>query len=217
MIIRKTIGSVHIASIKKTIYQVQPDVNTPPVAVNTPNGVWQYRSGDVYRAMNLWAEYDFNLAKSHNFKLMTGYNDERKDYNKLEIESQDLFVNELTNGGLADKFINIKEPGDSWAVKGIFYRLNYDYMGKYLLEANGRYDGSSKYPVGKQWGFFPSVSAGWRVSEEGFYEPLRATLEYLKLRASYGDLGNQVVDNNFQYLGTLSPPGTYNYVINNAI
>lgn len=201
---------------KKTIYQVQPDVNTPPVAVNTPNGVWQYRSGDVYRAMNLWAEYDFNLAKSHNFKLMTGYNDERKDYNNLEIESQDLFVNELTNGGLADKFINIKEPGDSWAVKGIFYRLNYDYMGKYLLEANGRYDGSSKYPVGKQWGFFPSVSAGWRVSEEGFYEPLRATLEYLKLRASYGDLGNQVVDNNFQYLGTLSP-GTYNYVINNAI
>lgn len=201
---------------KKTIYQVQPDVNTPPVAVNTPNGIWQYRSGDVYRAMNLWAEYDFNLTQSHNFKLMAGYNDERKDYNRLEIESQDLFVNELTNGGLADKFINIKEPGDSWVVKGVFYRLNYDYKGKYLLEANGRYDGSSKYPVGKQWGFFPSVSAGWRVSEEDFYEPLRASLEYLKLRASYGDLGNQVVDNNFQYLGTLSP-GTYNYVINNAI
>ncbi len=201
---------------KKTIYQMEPDPLAAPTAVGTPNGVWQYRSGDKYRAMNLWAEYDFSLAQSHNFKLMTGYNDERKDYNKLEIESQGLVSNDLPNGGLAERFINVKEPGDAWAVKGIFYRINYDYLSKYLLEVNGRYDGSSKYPKGKQWGFFPSVSAGWRISEEAFYEPVKPALEYLKMRVSYGDLGNQVVDNNFQYLGMLSS-GTYNYVISYAI
>jgi len=201
---------------KKTIYQIEPRPEAAPTAVGTPNGVWQYRTSDEYRAMNLWGEYDFSLAENHHFKLMTGYNDERKDYNRLEIESQGLVSNDLPNGGLAERFINVKEPGDAWAVKGIFYRINYDYLSKYLLEINGRYDGSSKYPKGKQWGFFPSVSAGWRISEESFYEPIRPAVEYLKMRVSYGDLGNQVVDNNFQYLGMLSS-GTYNYVINSTI
>lgn len=199
---------------KKTIYQTQPTGS--PTPVNTPNGVWEQRYTNAYRAFNIWGEYQFDINKEHNFKLMAGYNDERKDDNRLQLESQQLFANEIPNAGLAKQFINVGEPGTSWAVKGLFYRINYDYKSKYLLEVNGRYDGSSKYPVGKQWGFFPSVSAAWRISEENFYEPIKPYLEYLKLRGSYGVLGNQVTTGNFDYISYLTS-GTYNYVLNGAV
>ena len=83
------------------------------------------------------------------------------------------------------------------------------------VEVNGRYDGSSKYADGDRWGFFPSVSAGWRISEEPFFEPARNVFDNLKLRASYGGLGNQVTDGNFQYLSYLNSQ-TLSYLINDS-
>ena len=88
--------------------------------------------------------------------------------------------------------------------------------GKYLLEVNGRYDGSSKYMSGDRWGFFPSVSAGWRISEESFFEPARNIFDNLKVRASYGSLGNQVTDGNFQYLSFLTSESLA-YLMNGSI
>ena len=93
---------------------------------------------------------------------------------------------------------------------GFFGRLNYDFKGRYLLELSGRYDGTSRFQRGHRWGFFPSASVGWRISEEPFFQPLRGTIDNLKLRASYGNLGNQVVrtssgaQNYFAYLRTIS-------------
>ncbi|HHJ10611.1 MAG TPA: SusC/RagA family TonB-linked outer membrane protein, partial [Bacteroidetes bacterium] len=81
-----------------------------------------------------------------------------------------------------------------WATQSVFGRLNYDFSEKYLLEINGRYDGSSRFAPGKRWGFFPSVSAGWVFSKENFY-PLKNIVEFLKFRGSYGVLGNQNVAN----------------------
>ena len=82
---------------------------------------------------------------------------------------------------------------NEYATLGFFGRINYDYMGKYLLEISGRYDGTSRFPRGQRWGFFPSASAGWRISEENFFEPVKDWWNNLKVRYSYGSLGNQQV------------------------
>lgn len=77
-----------------------------------------------------------------------------------------LYVNDFPIIDMAKDKETLSEEATVWAVQGAFFRLNYDYKGRYLVELNGRYDGSSKYASGSQWGFFPSASLGWRVSEE---------------------------------------------------
>ncbi len=94
---------------------------------------------------------------------------------------------------------------------GYFARVNYDYKGKYLFEANGRYDGTSRFPKGNRFGFFPSVSAGWRISEENFFEPVKEVVTDLKFRASYGQLGNQVTASAYPYIQLLNR-GTLDWV-----
>ena len=76
------------------------------------------------------------------------------------------------------------------AIAGGFFRVNYDFKKRYLLEVNGRYDGSSKFPSDQQWAFFPSASVGWRLSEEAFWKVSPKVFSNIKLRASYGSLGN---------------------------
>jgi TonB-linked SusC/RagA family outer membrane protein len=82
---------------------------------------------------------------------------------------------------------------NEYAIEGFFGRLNYDYKEKYLFEVSGRYDGSSRFAADHRWGFFPSASAGWRISEEEFFAPLKTTVNNFKIRYSYGALGNQQV------------------------
>ena len=90
------------------------------------------------------------------------------------------------------------------ALRGAFYRLNYIFDSKYLFEVNGRYDGTSRFPKDDRFGFFPSLSAGWRISEEGFMEGTKDFLDNLKIRASYGTLGNQLLGNNYYpYVSTM--------------
>lgn len=87
-----------------------------------------------------------------------------------------------------------------YALQGIFGSVNYDYLGKYLVEISGRYDGSSRFSRGKRWGFFPSGSIGWRFSEEAFFEPLQSWWSNGKIRGSYGTLGNQNVSDYYTFL-----------------
>ena len=87
-----------------------------------------------------------------------------------------------------------KKPDDSFnefSILGFFGRLNYTYKERYLLELSGRADASSKFPRGSRWGFFPSASVGWRIMEEPFMESLREYIPEFKIRASYGEVGNQ--------------------------
>ncbi|MEJ7768524.1 MAG: TonB-dependent receptor [Chitinophagaceae bacterium] len=85
--------------------------------------------------------------------------------------------------------------GAEWALQSFFGRVNYDYKEKYLLEINGRYDGSSRFAEGRKYGFFPSFSAGWRLSEEKFMQPLKGVIDEFKIRGSWGRLGNQNIGN----------------------
>lgn len=82
-----------------------------------------------------------------------------------------------------------------WALQSLFGRINYDYKQKYLLEINGRYDGSSRFAQGNKYGIFPSFSAGWRISQEPFMAPLKSVINDLKIRGSWGELGNQNIGN----------------------
>ena len=100
---------------------------------------------------------------------------------------------------------------NEWAIQSFLGRINYDYLGKYLVEGNIRYDGTSRLHKDSRWGAFPSVSVGWRMSEENFMKPL-TFVSNLKLRASYGELGNQNIGNYpYQELLKLN----YNYTFNN--
>ena len=101
-----------------------------------------------------------------------------------------------------------------WATRGFFGRINYDYDGRYLLELNGRYDGSSRFAADHRWGFFPSVSVGWNIHKEPFMANAGNWLSNLKLRASYGLLGNQAGAATYTFASTMSMSsslGTYIY------
>ena len=93
---------------------------------------------------------------------------------------------------------------NEYALAGFFGRVNYDYKGRYLFEVSGRYDGSSRFAAGSRWGFFPSGSVGWRISEEPFFKPLSRYVDNLKLRASFGSLGNQNVSSYYTYMRLIS-------------
>lgn len=186
----------------KVLYQTNPDGST--TSFGAPNSVTEARYGDTYQALNLWADYKKSFNNIHNLGVMVGYNQESKKTTKLSVKTTNLFDNNFSVVDLASTYNLPVNEATIWAVQGAFFRLNYDYKQRYLLEVNGRYDGSSKYASGNRWGFFPSFSAGWRISEEDFFEPVRTIFDNLKVRASYGGLGNQVTDGNFQYLSFLS-------------
>ncbi len=101
---------------------------------------------------------------------------------------------------------NMKNNGyaTEWALISYFGRINYAFNNRYLLEANIRHDGSSRFALGNKWGTFPSFSAGWRISEEPFMSGLKKDIDELKLRVSWGRLGNQEIGNNYPYAPTVS-------------
>lgn len=165
------------------------------------NRLSEYRWKDRYKAFNLYGTYQKSLNNNHNFKLLLGYNQEDFNRDRLLARMDDLLIRDLANMSLGTSMHEIDGSAMNWAVQGFFGRFNYDYKNKYLLEVNGRYDGSSRFPSESRWGFFPSVSAGWQMDREEFFEPLRNTISSLKLRTSYGKLGNQTIGvNTFRQL-----------------
>ncbi|MCW3109710.1 MAG: TonB-dependent receptor, partial [Segetibacter sp.] len=143
-----------------------------------------------YYVGNLYGEYSQKLG-SHNIKFLAGGNLEYNQNKTMFAQRDGLLVDNLPDFNLATGLnYRINGGGSEWATAGIFYRANYSFKNKYLFELNGRYDGSSKFPANQSFGFFPSASAGWKISEEKFMEGTSKWLDNLKLRASYGSLGN---------------------------
>lgn len=138
----------------------------------------------------LFGTYDKQFG-DHAFKFMLGGDIEAYEYWMQSSQRRDLM--DLDRGELAlasgDQFVS----GDrnQWSTMGGFSRINYNYKGKYFLELNGRYDGSSRLSPTERWAFFPSMSAGYAISEEPFMEPVTDVMSFLKLRASWGAIGNQ--------------------------
>ena len=147
-----------------------------------------------YVATNEYMEYEDNIGKS-NFKFLLGYNYERQTYKETYAYNDGLLSPNVDNLNLALGLDNKSITGDysQWRTAGAFFRVNYNYDERYLLEINGRYDGSSKFPARQRWAFFPSISAGWRLSEEPWFNVDKSIVSNIKLRGSYGSLGNSNV------------------------
>lgn len=158
-----------------------------------------------YYAANVYANYEETWNEAHHFTAMAGFNYETRNSKNVWAQGQNILSNNLSDldlvGPDADGNIITAVQGgqSSYALAGVFARLNYDYKGRYLIELSGRYDGSSRFAKGSRWGFFPSASAGWRISEEPWFAPAQNAVNNLKIRASIGSLGNQNVS-DFQYL-----------------
>ncbi|WP_148477614.1 SusC/RagA family TonB-linked outer membrane protein [Parabacteroides johnsonii] len=152
--------------------------------------------------------------KKHNFKFLLGIS--RESYSNYWFSAyRETFLlpdyNVLNAGGEENK--DNAGSGGGWALQSFFGRFNYDILGKYLFEVNGRYDGSSRFAEGNKYSFFPSVSVGWRISEESFMSRLRESwLDNLKIRGSWGKLGNQNIGNNFYpYSSNVSLTNSYTF------
>jgi TonB-linked SusC/RagA family outer membrane protein len=170
-----------------------------------------------YFAGNIYADYSTVIAQKHSFSALVGYNQEWQNNLSTSIKRQDLITNEVPVLNLATGTSTSSDIESAWAIRGIFARLNYDFMGKYLLEFNSRYDGTSRFPAGRRFGYFPSISAGWRISKEKFMSALTPVLHDFKLRGSYGSLGNQNVKGNYPYISLFSINQQVPYSINGAL
>ena len=153
----------------------------------------KYKQHTNYNSINVYATYNKDFG-NHHFKVMAGFNQESSYQETLDTYSYNQAVLDVPAMSSGTGTIKATDSYSEYAIRGGFFRVNYNYLDKYLLEVNGRYDGSSKFPKSSRYGFFPSVSAGWQIAQERFMNSTRHWLDGLKLRASYGVIGNQNIN-----------------------
>ena len=179
-------------------YATGAGLNKLSESVNTRN----------YYSANVYANYDDTFGKNnaHHVSGVIGFNYETMRLKNISASGENLTSTSLDDLDLVGQNANgevltsVGGGQNEYALAGFFGRVNYDYKGRYLFEASGRYDGSSRFAAGSRWGFFPSGSVGWRISEEPFFKPFSRYVDNLKLRASFGSLGNQNVSSYYTYM-----------------
>ncbi|GAA5219961.1 TonB-dependent receptor [Membranihabitans marinus] len=181
----------------------------------TPNWISKEDHNDKYIAINMYADYEKNWNDIHYFKAMVGYNQEEKQFNSFWVRRANLLSNEIPFIDVAIGERNGGDAANEWAIRGGFFRMNYSFSNRYLIEVNGRYDGSSRFPKDDRFKFYPSLSLGWRLSSENFWSSLKPVLEEFKIRASVGSLGNQssVGNDYYPYIASYNT-GQVNYLLN---
>ncbi len=166
-----------------------------------------------YYVFNTYAEYTVPGLDDHYFKAMAGFNQEWGRFTYFSAQANSLITPSIPDLNATIGSQRTWGSKEEVALRGVFYRLNYSYKDKYLLETNGRYDGTSRFPKNDRFGFFPSISLGWRISNEPFMASAKNWLDNLKVRASYGELGNQILvsEDDFDSDG-IDDPIYYPYV-----
>ena len=153
------------------------------------------------------ANYKYYIEK-HKFNILFGTQAEDELYSNISASERGFTLGKSYLSDGDGSTASVGGGASSWAMLSYFGRLNYNYDDKYLIEANGRYDGSSRFTQQNRWGFFPSVSAGWVISKESFMKKTQPYLNQLKLRASYGLLGNQDIG-DYPYTATVNTGYSY--------
>jgi TonB-linked SusC/RagA family outer membrane protein len=174
--------------------------------------IWQNSNNDDYTSANIYTTYEKEW-KGHAFKLMGGMQQEYKSNWFLSANKLSLLLPEEPSISTATGSVQADDNLDHYATRGFFGRFNYDYQSKYLFEFNLRHDGSSRYREGERWGTFPAASIGWNIAREKFWEPIEQIVSELKLRASYGELGN-MRGKSYQYISTISYNPQTDYIMN---
>lgn len=145
-----------------------------------------------YQVFDLWGQYEKSFG-NHNFRLMLGYNQELYTSRSFFAKGEKLVSDNVPSLDLSMGNTYVGDDLSEWSTRSGFFRFNYNYKEKYLLEVVNRYDGSSKFRKDSRFVYLPSASLGWRVSEESFMDWSDTFLDNLKLRASYGIQGNQSI------------------------
>lgn len=178
------------------VYATGAGANRLDESVNTRN----------YYSANAYANFDDTFNDVHHVSGVIGFNYETMRLKNISAYGENLASTSLDDFNLVGQndegevITGVDGSQSEYALAGFFGRINYDYKGRYLFEASGRYDGTSRFAAGSRWGFFPSGSVGWRISEEPFFKPLGKYVDNLKLRASFGSLGNQNVSSYYTYM-----------------
>ncbi len=158
---------------------------------------------DNYYSTNIYTDYSFALNNVHNFKMLVGSNTEKNNRRDLSAQREGLITPNLVSVNTATTNDRATGGYADWAVASFFGRLNYDFNNKYLFELNANYQGSSRFVGDKRWGFFKSASFGWNIANEEFWAAIKDKISMLKLRASYGELGNQNTEALYPFYLTL--------------
>ena len=166
---------------------------------------WLYQESDknTKYTFNAYANYLFDINDEHNFNIMAGATAEGGTTVWHAAQQYDLLNPNQPEFDLATGTQTVYGGHSHWATAGYFGRINYDWKGLWLLEMNGRFDGSSRFPAHSRWGFFPSGSVGYRFSEENYFEPLRSVVSNGKLRASFGAIGNEAIGSQNLFISTI--------------
>ncbi|MBL1409271.1 SusC/RagA family TonB-linked outer membrane protein [Sphingobacterium faecale] len=219
----------HEKTFKNTIQTYYAD-GSKAYMVPQKNSLTERYGQYWYNNFRAVLNYEKEIGNGHNIAAMGGYQQEDQDDNWL-LGYRENFqfpeFQEINSGGTENQ--STEGNASQWSLRSFFGRLNYSFKGKYLFEVNGRYDGSSRFATGKKYSFFPSFSAGWRMSEEEFMQPLKPIISDAKLRASWGQLGNQEIGlypfsafmtigaNNYTYGSAIATGAALNNMANSEI
>ena len=176
---------------------------------------WNYISN--YISTNIVGTLTPKLGRDHDLNVVAGWNLEDYDYRAQKTYRQgNLYPSKPSFTLMDGEYYSTTSGGYTWGLVGFFGRINYAYAGRYLVELSARYDGSSKFPANSQWGFFPSASVGWRLSEEPWLKPhVEGWLDNFKIRLSAGSMGNGNID-PYKYIDYMTLKSS-TVVIGNAL
>ncbi len=185
--------SILYRSAELTVFDNLVDRSQVTSGNTVPSNYRATHDNNTYWTSNTTSTYDLSINEAHNFSILAGVQFEEAKFRGLTAFRTNLLAQDVPSLNTADGEISASENLLTTATQGIFGRFQYNYKEKYLLELNGRYDGSSRFRKGNRKGFFPSFSAGWNIDREAFWEPISNVINTMKLKGSWGELGNQNV------------------------
>lgn len=213
----RKVGYYNQSSVRRTLVWYDRLGTSIRQQVNNPNSLYKQKNSDHHDLLEATATYHLKVGKQHDFTLLAGtsYENYRKD--QMDATAKNMNSNDFFSFNYYDtSVVTNTELGDTvspWSMMSYFGRFNYNFLERYLFEANVRYDGSSRLAPEKRWKAFPSLSAAWRINQEGFLKDVK-WIDNLKLRLSWGQLGNGAILGLYDYIPTISDsqggrPATY--------
>lgn len=192
----------------RNIYHGESRTFTPTyrlgaMKVNNRASLSEDRSKTINDLLEFTANWNTTFKENHNLQMLFGMSQEENQYDFISGSGVTFENNEMGLLGQAQEDFNVGGQKTRSGLRSMFGRLNYNYQLRYMLMASLRYDGSSRFADGNKWGVFPSVSAGWNIANEDFWEEMKKTVTTFKLRLSYGGLGNQSIG-LYKYIPTLT-------------
>ena len=201
--------------LRKTVYETGP-TGIDNLVAGTESSIAKYNQLGTYWTIQGYSAYEHRL-KQHTFRVQAGAQAEESNSKQLSGSALGLYVPDLAAIAIASGTRTLNNDIiNTWATAGFFGRFNYDYDKRYLLEVNGRYDGSGRYSRDQRWGFFPSASVGWNMSNENFWATIKPIVNRAKIRASYGTVGNQGNAAGYLHVPTMTTGSQSPWIFNSA-